>query len=143
MRSFFLLSTLSLVACSTQEDLPWADTGELDPAVSALDAMNMATVTLDGYNAGNYDQFTTYWSDDLKAMLPESDFGATREQFMAEYGEWQDIDSLDFGAAETEGYVRYTFYCTFSKTPVVMQWVLPEDQALVTGSRFVTPDMVE
>ena len=127
-RSMLLALAVSLTACA-----PAPAQHDVTSAVGEEDALELATSALSGLNEGGYDAWTARWSDELRSMIDEPTFLSVREQVLAASGRWESIDDQALVAADTEGYVRWTFDTTFELEPVTVWFAFAEDDVEVVG----------
>lgn len=112
-----------------------AAAGPATSVFSEAQAIEVATNALaNGYNQGDSAAYLRDMDDSLKSAVTPDGFTEFIQPYKDIYGSFVSVDSAELSQAKTEGYVRWTFTCTFEKGTLYFALVFPQDGDKAAGA---------
>ena len=130
--TLFVLLIVALVAtaCGSQTSN--------EPPTSALtqeQAVEVATNALaNGYNNGDSAAYLRDMDEGMKSVVTQDGFIQFIQPYKDNYGNFVSVESAELSHAKTNGYVRWTFTCTFEKGTLYFALVFPKDGNKAAGA---------
>lgn len=134
-----------LSACAMGPDygaFPAAD-DPVESRVSKGEALFSAESALRGINERSYEMWSTGWSDELRAAIEEGAWLEFNEALLGEYGDYEEILESRVNAAETKGFVRFSFLVQFERSVQMLVHVYPTDGDAIVGIFLRDPQVEE
>lgn len=112
-----------------------APAGPVTSVFTEAQAIEVATNALaNGYNQGDSAAYLRDMDDSLKSAVTPDGFTEFIQPYKDIYGSFVSVDSAELSQAKTEGYVRWTFTCTFEKGTLYFALVFPQDGNKAAGA---------
>ena len=112
-----------------------APAGPTTSALTEAQAIEIATNALaNGYNNGDSTAYLRDMDESMKAVVTPEGFIEFIQPYKDKYGDFVSVESAELGQAKTEGYVRWTFTCTFEKGTLYFALVFPQDGDKAAGA---------
>ena len=119
-----LLVMLILTACSSGG--PLSESSATEIAENALVALS----------DGDYKAYTRDFGFMMKSVVTEEVFTSLHQEASQNLGKFVSIDKVEKMPAETEGFDRWEFTCTFEKSKMRLALVFKQDGDKVEGLHF-------
>ena len=98
-------------------------------------AIEIATNALaNGYNNGDSAAYLRDMDDSMKAAVTPQGFAQFIQPYKDNYGSFVSVESAELSPAKTEGYVRWTFTCSFEKGTLYFTLVFPRNGDKAAGA---------
>lgn len=98
-------------------------------------AIEVATNALsNGYNNGDSVAYLRDMDDSMKAAVTPDGFVQFIQPYKDTYGNFVSVETAELSHAKTEGYVRWTFTCTFEKGTLYFAVVFPQNGDKAAGA---------
>lgn len=123
-----LTAVLALTACQAKP-----------AALSDAEVVELAGRLLTGLNEGDYAAFSRDFSDEMRAALPESQFGALRDMLQETSGNY--LTCGEPTLSNRSGYSIYRLICRFEKEEVVVTLTFKINGRQVEGLFFDSPNL--
>lgn len=129
------LAAATLAACMDTPDygaFPEAD----DPITAAItkeQATAIGQVALEGLDSHAFDKWSTNWSPGLRDAISADAWRPYGEALEREYGDFVELEATRLNAAETEGYIRFSYLAEFDRGYLMLVHVYPRDGEQISG----------
>lgn len=138
------LATLSLpTACMRQEPVDVSHYPDMDEDVESLvtkeEATDVAEIALGGFNTGDFDAWTTQWHSSLTDAIEKSAWLEFRAPLMQDFGPSISVIETRLTAADTEGFVRFSFLVEHERGELILVHVYPNDGDEIVGAFMAEP----
>lgn len=131
-----LVLAAALTACMADQP-DYGAFPEADDPVPAAITKAQATVTgqlaLEGLDTHAYDKWSTGWSSGLREAISASAWRPYSEALEDQYGDFIELEATRLNAAESEGYVRFSFLAEFDRGYLMLVHVYPDDGEQIVG----------
>lgn len=130
--ALLLVAVITSVACGSAAS-------DVTSPVTEEQALVMAENALEAFNTGDYDAWSSDWSDTMKGAIDEGAFVQFRDQFHAALGDYVSIAGATGAPGENPGFYRWTFDVVFEKADYRVWFGFADGSPLIEGVSFEDP----